>query len=197
MSFVYNSPPRKLFSFQEPDFSELQSQDNFKYAGLEYVLENSIPYVKELLLSIPAKNTRKHQLVDVKVKQLEVGQYPCLSGWHTDGTLNILEESRPENHYIFISGAECFTRFLNTKMIIDFDYDKNSSIAPMPYKKYLDKLITNESTIELEENTIYAYDRFSLHKPQPAKKDGFRFLLRLTESDIIKPINKRIRNDIR
>ncbi len=184
MKFKYNSPPRKLFEVDIPEGFDflLERQPNFKYAELDFALKYSQPYVQSLIQSIPYENTRKHIVLDIKKIYLQKGQLPCLPGWHTDCTLNPLHETRPEAHYILISGCGSKTKFLNQSLEIELQEDMFKSIN--------DAMTKEVNVLEIEEDTFYSYDRFSIHAPSPAEYEGLRFIIRLTETDLIKPIRK-------
>ena len=153
-----------------------------KYADLKCAIKASSGKVARLLESIPIGGMHKHSLVDIKIAQMTAGQWPCVPGWHTDCTLNVNHHTKPDVHRIIVSGAGCRTRFIDEPISIEAREDPYDYI-----QEQIDKLMPK--TIDLEENTVYRYERDGLHTCMPAMKDGPRILIRVTETDLVRPNN--------
>jgi hypothetical protein len=186
MKYLYKSNITKLKENIYLDKNDLLNQKTFKYADYDFAYELSTKSVKNLLDNIPKSNYFKYRIVDVKISNLVKGQPQANLFWHTDCTMNPFDGGKPENHYIFISGADCRTEFL--KEDIEIEYKTNDLI------KEMNDAIKNKNpnTFHILENTLYKYDRFSIHRATRANKKGLRVLVRVTETDIISPRSKGV-----
>ena len=184
-SFTYLScEDRAVKSIEAPSWASIKSQDSFKYADINYVYENSTEPIRKILEQFPVEGKHRSTIVDVKVHYLKKGMFPCLPGWHTDCTLNPWHETKNDVHHIYQVGAECYTRFLAEDFTLEFD-----SLVPANIKSKMNAVEHKSWTLKPEK--IYRYDRFGLHAPSVASEDGMRLLIRVTETDLIRP-NRRI-----
>lgn len=168
-------------TLREPRPEQLDT-DCFKFAEIGFVRQNSNEYVNYVLDNIPIVGNRKHVLVDVKVHHLQEGEYPALKHWHIDCVNNPLSSLREEYNHIFVSGQWCLTEFLACRIDID--------ITPDQVLNFDSILPDGISTKRILGNTIYTYGR-AVHRAVPSIKDHSRLLIRVSESDQIRPINKR------
>lgn len=164
-----STPPQVLFKVDHPDWEKFDGQNLYKYGKLSRVIRESTPAMRWLLSTCPNENERKRTLVDIKIIWLEEGQNPCLPFWHTDCTMDMGHESRPEKHYIYISGAGSRTRFLWEPLEVGVDLE---NIDPNKIR-------------EIPEQTWVRYGRQHPHACSPAQFSGWRMLIRVTESDLI------------
>lgn len=176
------SAPVKIKKVKPPSEQELESQLSFKYSSYNFALQNSTEGVRKIINSVRLSGEYKYTVVDVKVVSLKKGEFPCLPGWHTDCTLDPHHKTKPETHHIYIYGADCRTRFLADPLSIDLS-NKNlkKEICTSVEKQELKE-------ISIEEGYIYRYNRFSIHAPSQAGKSGTRLLVRVTETDLIRPV---------
>ncbi len=165
-------------TFDEPkesDFPEVC----FKYADIEHVLKNTTDYVREVIRSCPLRNDHKYVVVDVKVHELNTGEIPALSFWHMDCLNNPINPNPEEFHHIFVSGDECLTEFLAQEMEVDL---------PEGAVNFND-VVGDASTAKITGNTIYTYQRH-VHRASQSQGQFRRLLVRVSESDIVKPQRK-------
>lgn len=176
-----NSPVKYI---KPISFQLVEGQKNFKYTDVSYAYDNSVACVQKIIEQFPIEGNHKNVLIDIKVHDIEKENFPCLPGWHTDCTLNPWHYTLPEVHHIYMFGAECRTRFLDEDFEMSFE-----SMNPKYIKDKMNSVIHKSWAVQ--EGYIYRYDRFSLHAPSLAEKTGKRLLIRITESDLIRP-NRRI-----
>lgn len=172
--------PQVIMKLTPPTIEELGTQISFKYVLLNQALEHSSPTIRKIIESVPIVGEYKYNLVDVKVKKLNRGEFPCLPGYHLDCTMNPDHKTKPEIHHIYIFGCNCKTKFVVSPIIIPFQDDKLVNVDAAILKQ-------NPNIIELDEETLYRYNRFNLHAPSVAQSNGFRLLIRVTETDLITP----------
>jgi len=170
-----SSPPQILGQISRPEWAQFDGQGIYKYAKFQRVFEQSTEAVRQILQTCPNKNERKRTLVDVKLTWLKKGENPCMPFWHTDCTMNMDHPTRPEKHYIYISGAGSRTRFLFEPLEVTPDFADN---------------ITPNMAQEIPEETWVNYGRQHPHICSRAEFSGYRLLIRVTESDLIPYSNK-------
>lgn len=183
-TFTFKALENKAVKVIEPpSWGSIKSQRSFKYADMGFVYKNSTEPIRAILEQMPIVGDHKHIIVDVKFHDLEEGMYPCLPGWHMDCTLNPWHESKPEVHHIYVVGATCRTRFLAEDFVLHFP-----SMVPAQIKTAMNAV--EHKSWKVDEGKVYRYDRFGLHAPSVAESTGKRLLIRITESDLIRP-NRR------
>lgn len=153
--------------------------NSFKYASLDYAYKHTTDEIRHLIDNITLKCNRKNVLIDIKFHSLDEGEYPAIPGWHIDCTNNPLHDSRADIHHIWVHGS-CLTEFLKDSIILDVDgvTDFNSKIPP------------NTDIFSIKPQTVYTYGRFHIHRAAKSTINQDRLLVRITETDIIRPINK-------
>lgn len=169
--------------FREPLISELTEEIYFKYANLHFVETRCGPYTKELLRLVPIRGKHKFVLVDVKVHHLKKGDYPAIPGWHIDCVKHYNNDTKDDVHHLFVTGQYCLTRFLKNPIELDIASDYRISVP------------REAEFIEAPSCQFVTFTRNHLHDCQMAKEDETRYLIRITETDIIKP-NNQIRKEL-
>ena len=145
-----------------------------KYTPAEIVCEHSKEFAN-LYSTIPVVGKHKHVLVDVKTCYLRAGQVPAMPWWHIDCVENVFAPGRPEEHWIYISGAGSQTEFA----LGDFAWPST--------RRGLQNQAQGLPTYKLPEQMLAHYGRTSVHRATPATTSGTRTLIRVTETDVITP----------
>jgi hypothetical protein len=158
--------------------SDLPDVD-YKFASLDFIKKNTTDYVRMILDRVPIVGEHRNILVDSKVHYLKKGQTPALPHWHFDCVGDPRDEALEENHHLFITEG-CSTNFLKEEVEIDLPFGFSHSI--------FNGLVGQK----IEPYRIYSYRRH-LHQATPAEKDCVRLLIRVTESNLIKPNNKKFK----
>lgn len=153
----------------------------FKNADINFVYEQSNQYVKYVLDSVKTENRHRRILVDVKVHNLEVGQHPCIPGWHCDTTLEFDERGKPENHFLIAVGDNR-TEFLADPFEWN-DYSRNQ-------RHIASNIPDNVDVISIPNSTVCKFGRYDFHRGPRATVAGPRILIRVSETDIVTPRNK-------
>lgn len=169
-------------TLRQPTFEDIPDR-SYKFASLKFVRQNCNDYVNYVIDNMPLVGDRRNILVDVKVHNLEKGQIPALPHWHIDCVNRPDNKAREEHNHLFLAGS-CMTQFLKKDLELDIEDERPN----------YDRLLKNFES-ELEKRyaipyTVCSYGR-ALHRARPAVKRETRLLIRVTESDIISPSNKK------
>lgn len=199
MSFtLYNAAlPALGQTLRQPEIEELNSVHScFKYAGIDFVktVYANHPYISLVLNSAPIKHQHKYVLVDLKLHKLAKGQYPCIPGWHLDGSENKLNlPKKRENFALFVTGFHALTQFVQNSFIYNVDDVCSFSRLSKQVGDYA-KSAEQDGLVKrwtIPSCTFAMYDDTYLHTCVETEQDEVRLLIRITESDIIQPRNTR------
>lgn len=173
--------------FNSPFFTqkEIAAQKYLKYASYTDVVKHSSDKVSKLvaaMLGCIFPTGHLFTVIDVKPKYVKAGQISCLPGFHTDCTLDPYHETLPESHCIFVTGALCPTRFINQPLTIEYE-DKKEIFKSIQNAV----LVQNPKIFELEQDRFYLYGRHALHAGGIAQEEGWRLLIRVTLTDLVRP----------
>lgn len=188
--FVYphRTPSCSDFYFEPSMTNDYLGQPKISNWSLEDAYKASLPDFRKVLKNVKLGNKHKYITVKAYFKTLPAKTYPCMPDWHTDCTMDPWHNSKPDVNHLFTFGANCFTKFLDCEAAIDL---VNSDALVADYKKAIHNWIqTNNPTVfTIKPGYIWTYDRFAIHAPNIGT--GNRFFLRVTESDIVRPISPK------
>lgn len=122
------------------------------------------------------QHRHRYTLVDVKVREHKLGDCTCIPGWHLDSVTDPRHNSQPENHIIWTQGEP--TEFLRNPI----DFPEHFA----HFSQVLDA-IPSDNIFKINSNTIYQYGRFHLHRGPIVQENQRRVLIRITETDVVKP----------
>lgn len=165
--------------FDTPDIDDLIIP-SIKYGSWNFAYNNTSKYVRSILDKIPIQNNHKSVLVDIKVHTLEIGERPTLPNWHIDCVTNPFDPRPEEVHHIFVAG-KCLTEFLEEDIEID--------ISPIDRIANFNKYCEGQKITTIPNRKIVTYGRFP-HRGAICNIPETRLLIRVTESDILKPKNQ-------
>lgn len=175
---LFNSEPLIYGAqFRAPYLNELLTETLFKYGEINFVRARCGQYTKKLLDLTPIRGNHKYVTVDVKVHYLKRGQTPAIPGWHIDCVKHYTSDTKDDIHHLFVTGKHCLTRFLANPIELDIYSDYKLSIP------------LNAEFIEAPSCRFVTFTRNHLHDCQVAKADEIRYMLRITESDVVKGNN--------
>lgn len=157
---------------------------SYKYADLEKTLPKLPIEIKNIISGVPIKGYHKHILLDIKFHDLEIGKAPALRRWHFDCVANPLHDSKPEIHHLFVTG-ECRTNFLSMRREIE--------VNPFEERPNIHFFLRNFDGVGVPSNTIVTYGRFFPHLPVVSPSKYRRLLIRVTETDVIRPNNREFK----
>lgn len=172
-------------------------------APLDIAMQFGGRITQAALASMNLKFDYEHIIVDVKTHLLQPGMFPAIPGWHTDGVprgkdmspakglpdISRQKVGRSPRYHLMVLGADCPTVFMK---------DRNVSLK-VPVKPTADlykniseqcALLRSEDKIETFEiipGIIYEWDWWELHTAQASRSAGWRYLIRVTETDYLEP----------
>lgn len=210
---LFNRNPVKVGnSIEPPSQDAIENSLNLRQVSLEDAARYGGSITRNALGAMEFVGDRKNIIVDTKVHFLLPGMCPAIPGWHTDGVprgadlnpggsgepvLNAMLDgsvSEPRYH-LLVTGTHCPTKFL--KGIIDLDhYDL---LMPNPRELYanMSRLVTRHLdnnryaddalTFDSPDSTVLEWGWLTVHTAQLATGRGWRYLIRVTETDHIEP----------
>jgi hypothetical protein len=202
--------PVLLFNNKRPatgGFMDTPSQDaienslNLRQVSLENAARYGGSVTRNALGLLNLHGDRKHIIVDTKIHFLMKGMCPSIPGWHTDGvprldngqgdpvlsgmTDGTFTEPR---YHLLVTGTLCPTRFLTNTVLLDSE-DLLEGGPDKLYTNMSDKI--NEDYdgdfIDTEDSVMYEWNWWNIHTAQVANARGWRYLIRVTETDYIEP----------
>lgn len=161
----------------------------FKYACLEFARPYLTDYAREMIDHVPLSGGYRYVLLDLKVHDLLPGQYPCLPGWHCDGFVDPRQEGREERHHLFVTGQGALTEFLDREVELELPLKVRGKALLQLFRKQLNRKDWEPAPIPSCQ--WVRFGRRDFHRGPKAKKAERRLLMRITESDVLRP-NKRV-----
>lgn len=171
-------------------------------------LDDALKYGGELTRSaigaMDLQFTKKNIIVDTKVHMLLPGMCPAIPGWHNDGvprgdSLDPTIKKEPNIHaqedidspifHLLVTGESCLTSFIKERNIeLEVPNVPSSKLYQMVSNQIEEKLNNAEITsYEAPSCAPVMWDWWEVHTGTFAKSHEWRFLIRVTESDIQEP----------
>lgn len=181
----------KITTVDIEDIGPIQDTVSMKYSSLQFVVKNASDQVVDVVKKMCAyvRGAHKYVIIDVKLHDLKCGQIPCMPNWHMDCVGRPDDPIRHEVHHLVLFGDCSLTEFIDGSLQLD-------NLPPdkvINWNKIIDDTYPKFS---VKPSTIYTYGRH-LHRGTPATKDGRRLLVRITETDKIRPTNEILNNPFR
>lgn len=197
---------------EDPSDEVIKNTPALWKCDLETAMRYGGELTREALGAMDLRGDHKNIVVDTKTHMLMPGFYPGIPGWHTDGVprgpernpaakadpdifaQEEMEDERPRFH-LLVTGTVCPTLF-------DITPERKLNVPDKPdaslYKVISEQMKQADDGVrfESEPSTVYEWDWWQLHTAQAAKSHGWRFLIRVTETNHFEPqtdISKIIR----
>lgn len=173
---------------------ELLKQQGMYAADFDFAYEHSTPIVQEMLKSIPewyhnlAKEQGKELNVDIRVHELEKGDYPASPGWHVDASqretafqnnadLTAVEASLVGTISTHPEGVSN-TVFVQNVIHIDEHYE---NLTKDNNKLLQDNLIEKDlETVRTVDGVWTLFDPYTIHNVEASRNDGVRLFARVS-----------------
>lgn len=190
-------------SIPDPPQELIESSLNLRQVSLEDAARYGGLITRQALGAMNLRGDRKHIVVDTKVHLLMPGWVPAIPGWHTDGVPRGTEmnpggrgapnlraqveglASAPRYH-LLVTGEHCPTRFMAGAFDFELDLDGGSELYTEITRQAQDAAGTFE-TLTTPPSTVVEWDWWNVHTAQQATARGWRYLIRVTETDHIVP----------
>lgn len=191
---------------EEPTQKEVKSTPQLVNASLEDALRYGGDLAKQAIGRMNLGHCHRHIVVDTKVHMLMPGMSPAIPGWHTDGAprgvnnspvgsgppnVFVQEELTPPRYHILVTGGgNSLTQFLKAPINIPIPlaptYSLYSYITEY-VNGWLEMSDGEVYTKNLEPNHVHEFDWWDIHRGRPATEKGWRYLIRVTETDYLEP----------
>jgi hypothetical protein len=175
---------------------------------MEFAKAQGNEELNKILSKFKLSGKYKYVSIDSRTHMLMEGMFPCIPGWHCDDfyrtaelgnqpDLKNVHKVAPAVHHMLILGDNSKTEFTTA----DVDADDPVKILEQegkdkPVYLYYDKMLEEYAadselpTVHVEPATIYTFGPTAFHRGQAATKNGWRFFIRVTESNHRNPKNE-------
>ncbi len=200
-------------TMEAPTTQMIQNTLGLVNASVEDAIRYGGEVTRAALSAIDLKNNRSNVIVDVKVHMLMAGMCPAIPGWHTDGVprndkgdpqgdrgpmLQLQEEidaaGRAPHYHLIVTGEHCPTTFFT---LPNFDWPDAEKPGQNLYKemtKYVNSILKDKNQHWLHQyvkdtqpGQVLSWDWWNIHTGILARTSGWRYLIRVTETDFITP----------
>ena len=191
-------------SIEQPSQELIKNTLGLHNASLEDALKYGGELTRQAIGAMDLQFTKKNIIVDTKIHMLLPGMCPAIPGWHNDGvprgnSLDPTIKKQPNIHaqeemdspifHLLVTGESCRTRFVKERNIdLEVPDEPSSKLYEMVSNQIENKLKRNQLTsYDAPGCTAIMWDWWEVHTGTFAKSHEWRFLIRVTESDIQEP----------
>lgn len=188
-------------SMPTPSQDAIENSLNLRQVSLEDAVRYGGSITRNALGLLNLHGDRKNIVVDTKVHFLMKGMCPAIPGWHNDGVPRLdnnsgeavlsgmMDGSFTEPRYhLLVTGTICPTRFLLDPIGFE-DYELLDGGAGNLYTNMSDIVESDYrgEYLDTEDSVMYEWGWKNIHTAQVANARGWRYLIRVTETDYIEP----------
>ncbi|QAU06580.1 hypothetical protein SEA_WILLIAMBOONE_74 [Gordonia phage WilliamBoone] len=203
--YTFNSDAFRMTDATDVHISDdqIESTPNLRRASLSDAILFGGPAVRDLLERAPIVGDREYVFVDTKVTMLMPGWYPAIPGWHTDGVPRgekgdpsdygnpslpkQLDRRSPRFHTI-IAGVPCLTEFLKGDHQLEITHDRDNQMYSEMTNLVEDGLLYVGGKSTMPKPLVWSsWDWWQIHRATESLHRGWRLLIRITESDLVRP----------
>ena len=183
-----------------PTQDEIKGTQGLWNASLDDAIKFGGDLTRAALQAVCLKGDKKHVIVDVKTHMLMPGMIPAIPGWHTDGVprggsmspakgepcIHYQVGAESPRYHLLVVGGDCPTKFIDSRNInLDVNVPNlyagiSEQVCSMDAKGFLD-------TYDAPNGQVVEWDWWELHTAQQARAPGWRYLIRVTETDYLEP----------
>ncbi|MGL5281391.1 MAG: hypothetical protein ACRC8W_06445 [Plesiomonas shigelloides] len=187
---------------EKPSQDDIKNTQGLWNASFDDAFRFGGDVTRAALQAMNLRGDKKHIVVDVKTHMLMPGMIPAIPGWHTDGVprggktlspasgaphIHMQIGADSPRYHLLVVGGDCPTKFIASRNInLDTDNLPNlyagisSQVCEMDNKGLLD-------TYDAPDGQVVEWDWWELHTAQQARAPGWRYLIRVTETDYLEP----------
>lgn len=154
-----------------------------KYVGLRAALALLPVDVCKVIKAAPIAGVHRWALVDVKADAFGAGDWPCIPGWHVDGNPDPASIELPEVHHLIVFGDVSLTEFLGGPISIYTDGSPSSTAKAIRQ--------AHGPVVAIPDGEFVSYGPQGIHRCARARSAGNRLLIRVTETNHVRPRSAR------
>jgi hypothetical protein len=202
------NPVRVGQDIATPNQTVIENTFNLRQVSLEDAMRYGGTITREAIGAMNFHNDRNNIIVDTKVHFLMEGMCPAIPGWHTDGVprgedLNPAGTGAPNliaqewghisapRYHLLVTGTHCPTRFVAEPVELNAFrlMGDNPRNLYQNMTRMVDKRIATDGLDVFDSpcSTVLEWDWWNIHTAQQATGRGWRYLIRVTETDHIVP----------
>ncbi|QEG12118.1 hypothetical protein OMEGA_50 [Klebsiella phage vB_KaeM_KaOmega] len=187
---------------EKPSQDDIKNTQGLWNASFDDAFRFGGDVTRAALQAMNLRGDKKHIVVDVKTHMLMPGMIPAIPGWHTDGVprggktlspasgaphIHMQIGADSPRYHLLVVGGDCPTKFiasrninLVTENLPNLYAGISSQVCEMDNKGLLD-------TYNAPDGQVVEWDWWELHTAQQARAPGWRYLIRVTETDYLEP----------
>lgn len=187
---------------EKPSQDDIKNTQGLWNASFDDAFRFGGDVTRAALQAMNIRGDKKHIVVDVKTHMLMPGMIPAIPGWHTDGVprggktlspasgaphIHMQIGADSPRYHLLVVGGNCPTKFiasrninLVTENLPNLYAGISSQVCEMDNKGLLD-------TYDAPDGQVVEWDWWELHTAQQARSPGWRYLIRVTETDYLEP----------
>lgn len=187
---------------EKPSQDDIKNTQGLWNASFDDAFRFGGDLTRAALQAMNLRGDKKHVVVDVKTHMLMPGMIPAIPGWHTDGVprggkslspaagaphIHMQIGSDSPRYHLLVVGGDCPTKFiasrninLVTENLPNLYAGISSQVCEMDNTGLLD-------TYDAPDGQVVEWDWWELHTAQQARAPGWRYLIRVTETDYLEP----------
>lgn len=186
---------------EEPSQDTIENTLNLRQCSIEDAMRYGGPITRAAIGAMHLRGDKKHIVVDTKVNFLLPGFVPAIPGWHTDGvprgeSLNPGGSGPPNlqaqiegritapRYHLLVTGTHSQTRFMNKPVNLTVEDGPNLYES---MSRAVNKIIDPLAFFDAPPCQVVEWDWWNIHAAVPATGRGWRYLIRVTETDHIAP----------
>lgn len=187
---------------EKPSQDDIKNTQGLWNASFDDAFRFGGDVTRAALQAMNLRGDKKHIVVDVKTHMLMPGMIPAIPGWHTDGVprggkslspasgaphIHMQEGTESPRYHLLVVGGDCPTKFISsrninlvTENLPNLYAGISNQVCEMDNKGLLD-------TYDAPDGQVVEWDWWELHTAQQARAPGWRYLIRVTETDYLEP----------
>lgn len=187
---------------EKPSQEDIKNTQGLWNASFDDAIRFGGDLTRAALQAMNIRGDKKHVVVDVKTHMLMPGMIPAIPGWHTDGVprggkslspasgaphIHMQEGTNSPRYHLLVVGGDCPTKFiasrninLVTENLPNLYAGISTQVCEMDNNGLLD-------TYDAPDGQVVEWDWWELHTAQRARGPGWRYLIRVTETDYLEP----------
>ncbi|QYC52552.1 hypothetical protein [Salmonella phage SSBI34] len=185
---------------EKPSQDDIKNTQGLWNASFDDAFRFGGDLTRAALQAMNLHGDRKHIVVDVKTHMLMPGMIPAIPGWHTDGVprggkmspakgepnIHMQEQASSPRYHLLVVGGDCPTKFIHSRNLnLNVDVPNlytgiSSQVAEMEQQGFID-------AYDAPDGQVVEWDWWEIHTAQQARAPGWRYLIRVTETDYLEP----------